>query len=357
MAVVIRTNEYPIYLGKDALEELEAYFKINAFSQYFVLMDENTKSNCWPLLKKEVPFLGEAHIIEIESGEVNKVLDTCSTLWQFLTDKGADRNSILINLGGGVITDMGGFVAKTFKRGMYFINIPTTLLAQADASIGGKLAVDFMSYKNQIGLFGYPNVIIVNPDFLNTLDKRELRSGFAEVIKHGLIQDKNYWNSIQEWSNLDDVEWNFTISKSIKLKKKIVDLDPFENGLRKSLNFGHTLGHAIETFYLGSGQHLLHGEAISVGMIMEAYLSYKRGHLTKEELDVIQDYIFQFFEHYDLSSLDIDVLKKHLLQDKKNKNKNISFTLLKGIGDVLVDQFFEEEDILDAIEYYRNLEV
>ena len=355
MAELIRTEEYPIYIGNDSLEALSAYFKLNTFSSCFILLDEHTAKYCLPILLDQVPFLAAAKVIVINSGEINKTLATCTHIWEELTAGGAGRKSILVNLGGGVITDMGGFAAKTYKRGIHFVNVPTTLLSQVDASIGGKLGVDFNGFKNHIGLFGYPNIICINAAFLKSLPSREIKSGFAEVIKHALIQDKIYWEAIQYITDVSEMEWNSCITRSVGVKKKVVDQDPFENGIRKALNFGHTLGHAFETYLLNTEQHLLHGEAVALGMIIEAYLSNKKGLLSDSDLQSIVSFIIQIYGKANIEGYDWNQLLACMGQDKKNVSNKISFTLLNGIGDVVIDQHFETAAILEAVEYYQSL--
>ncbi|MCL4152909.1 UNVERIFIED_CONTAM: hypothetical protein GTU68_035655, partial [Idotea baltica] len=217
----------------------------------------------------------EYEIIEIESGEINKTIETCVGVWEALSELGADRKSILINLGGGVLTDLGGFVASTFKRGIAFINVPTTLLSMVDASVGGKTGVDLGSLKNQVGVINQPVMVLVIPDFLDTLEERQLESGFAEMLKHGLIKDRQYWDDLKMVSTLSEMKDH--ILKSVEIKNEVVLIDPTEQGLRKILNYGHTLGHAIESYFLASQEKstLLHGEAIAIGMITEGYLSHR----------------------------------------------------------------------------------
>ena len=290
-----------------------------------ILVDENTRASCLPKLTLE-----DTLIIEITSGEENKNLGTCEKIWSVLTENQFTRKSILVNLGGGVIGDMGGFVASTFKRGIKFVNIPTTLLSQVDASIGGKLGIDFNHLKNHIGLFKDPDHVIVNPDFLRTLDQRELKSGFGEVIKHALIYDRDQWGTLRE-NSFENQNWSDLIPKSIAIKNAVVTEDPIENGRRKILNFGHTIGHAIESHFLMTADKLLHGEAIAIGMILEGHLSLQKGWLTEAEFSEINDFIVSSFTLPDhLPKL--DTIDHYLLQDKKNDARGINFSLLKGIG-------------------------
>ncbi|MEO9871719.1 3-dehydroquinate synthase [Ekhidna sp.] len=310
--------------------------------KYAFLVDENTRKHCLHLLDIE-----KDYIIEIESGELNKNLATCESIWKELTHFGFTRKSLLINLGGGVIGDMGGFCAATFKRGISFINVPTTLLSQVDASIGGKLGIDFNGLKNHIGLFQEPNAVIISTQFLETLSERELKSGFAEIIKHSLIRSEDQWNYLQTHS-FEQMEWGDIIPKSIKVKNDVVNEDPKENGLRKILNYGHTIGHAIETHFLNSSTPLTHGEAVALGMILENKLAVKMDLLSEEQSILIEDYIngiYSFPE--DLPGYQI--LKSHLIQDKKNDKSGLRFSLLKKVAQCTYDVLAEEQVLKEIL--------
>lgn len=321
------------------------------YTRIAVLVDENTKSCCYPLIQEQLP----AHeLIEIRSGEKNKVLSTCETIWQAMTDAAFDRKALLINLGGGVIGDMGGFCAVTYKRGIDFINIPTTLLAAVDANVGGKLGIDFNGLKNHLGFFRDPNAVLIDPVFLNTLSQRELRSGFAEVIKHGLIVDRDYFNQVGKLG-LEQSNWNAVIAHSVEIKNSVVQEDPKEGGLRKILNFGHTIGHAIESFYLNSANHLLHGEAIAIGMICEAYLSKKLLGLKEVELKEISDTILQIYPELKISKSDFTAVVKLMYQDKKNIGNFLNHSLLYEIGRATYDIAVDEKDVMDSLFFYLKL--
>ncbi len=312
------------------------------------LVDENTKAHCLPVLELNE---GE-NIIEIKSGEINKNLNTCQNIWEAMTNFGFSRKSILVNLGGGVIGDMGGFAASTYKRGIRFVNIPTTLLAAVDANIGGKLGIDFRGFKNHIGVFNDPSAVIISDVFLKTLPPRELRSGFAEVIKHGLIYDEAYFQTTSSIS-FPEHDWLEVIRKSAEIKGAVVAEDPREKGLRKILNYGHTLGHGIETWYLNNGKSLLHGEAISIGMILEAYMSVKLNLIDQATADQIAEYVKSVFGKYDLPPLE-EILPL-MLQDKKNIGSEISFSLLEEIGKCSFDAKVELEWIEESFQYYRGV--
>jgi 3-dehydroquinate synthase len=260
----------------------------------------------------------------------------------------------MINLGGGVITDIGGFVASTYKRGIDFINVPTTLLAMVDASVGGKTGVDLGSLKNQIGVINEPKSVIVISKFLETLPSNQMRSGLAEMLKHGLIYDKTYWDKLKHLNNLNTDDLDILIKQSIEIKNEIVSQDLKENGIRKALNFGHTLGHAIESYFLESEdkKQLLHGEAIAIGMILESYLSYKLELISKDSYAEIKYIITDIFEKISFNESDIQKILDLLIFDKKNEFGNIQFTLLNKIGESKINQTVDKSLILLAFEDY-----
>ncbi len=301
-----------------------------------ILVDENTLKHCFSKIELKHDIL-----IQIESGEENKTLQTCEYIWSQLTEAGFTRKSLLINLGGGVIGDMGGFAASTFKRGMAFINIPTTLLSQVDASLGGKLGVDFNGLKNHIGIFQDPNHVFVHVGFLKTLPERELRSGFAEIIKHSLIRNKEQWNHLKDQS-FDSLNWEELIPQSIAIKNDVVTIDPKENGLRKILNYGHTIGHALETYFLETSNPLLHGEAIALGMILENKLAEEMGMISEETDQKIEKHIRAFFD-LPAELPNYEKLKEYLNQDKKNDALGIRFSLLEKEGQCTFDVLVEED--------------
>jgi len=326
----IKSDNYSVWIGENSLSKLD----VSGYSKIGILVDENTKEFCLPLLSD----LKKSVIIEIISGEENKNIDTCNLIWKELTKNCFDRDSLLINLGGGVIGDMGGFCASTYKRGIDFIQIPTSLLAMVDASVGGKLGVDFNGLKNQVGLFSNPKSVIINPKFLETLAENELRSGFAEVVKHALIIDKNLWEHLKN-NPFQDLDWEEIIETSVQIKNKIVISDPKEKGERKKLNFGHTFGHAIESYYLQKGTPILHGEAIFMGIILESELSS----LSVSEKNDIKNYILSNFGlPYTPPKSD---LLNFLRNDKKNKEEKINFSLLNIIGDCTINNLFLEDEL------------
>lgn len=335
---------------------LNSYLEKNSKAKIFVLVDENTEQYCLPILIKYLNH--KTTPIQISSGEVFKTLETCQLLWQELIDQGADRYSVLINLGGGVITDMGGFVAATYKRGIRFINIPTSLLAMVDAAIGGKTGIDFKQLKNQIGIFIPPEMTLIYPEFLKTLVPREMRSGLAEVIKYGLIDSPKIWNYIQKMDTNSFKIDPWIIQESVAIKEKIVAQDPTEKGIRKSLNFGHTLGHAIETYFLSKtkSKQLLHGEAIAAGMILAASLSSQTTDFPIEKTRKIARVINKLYAKLNFTPSDIDAMLDLLQHDKKNTNGQLNFVLLKTIGKTELDCQVSEEQIRNAFDFYESFE-
>jgi len=316
-------------------------------------MDENTEKYCLPLLNK---YLFDTKNIKIKSGEQFKTLETVQMIWNELQRLNADKHAVILNLGGGVIGDIGGFCAATFKRGIDFINIPTTLLAMVDSSIGGKTGFDFNGVKNSIGIISDPKAIYIYPDFLNSLPKNEITNGYAEVIKHALIADEYLWeklnkNVIGDWLKLGNL-----ISESIKIKLKVVAKDPFEQNVRKLLNFGHTIGHAIEAYSLKNDtKPLKHGEAVAIGMVCEGYLSRELIDFSNKELKAMSEYILRFFPKYSLKTILSPELISFMYQDKKNTGEEINFTLLKRIGKGSINHVCSEHQIARALNYYDSL--
>jgi len=344
-----------VYFGDNAYQELTTYLKNNTnYSKIFVLVDSNTSEHCLPIFLQNVGVLKDYELIEIEPGEENKNIQTVVGIWETLTDLGADRKSLLINLGGGVLTDMGGFVASTFKRGMKFINVPTTLLSMVDASTGGKTGIDLGNLKNQIGVFSLPEMVVVSSEFLSTLEPRQMRSGLAEMIKHGLIADKNHWELLNDLDNLDLSILDTLIKQSVSVKIKVVTEDPTEQGLRKILNFGHTIGHAVETFYMDTDKMLYHGEAIAIGMIAEAYLSTLKTGFEMEDADKIKKIILEYFPKTEIPKEDFKAILELTKHDKKNVSGVISFSLLESIGSCAYDCYALPQEVEDALSYYME---
>ena len=346
----IDAGGYKVFIG-DIFDELAHWINENPFSRVIIMMDENTRRYCYPVLDEALPALTEkAGLIEIGSGEVHKNLHTCNYLWEKLTYFGADRNALVINLSGGVLSDMGGFVAATYKRGVRFINLPTTLLSMVDASVGGKLGIDYSGYKNHIGLFTSPQAVFVNPVFLKTLPNRELKSGMAEVLKHGLIADKEYFHDVTNQLNTGKVEYQKLLERSVQIKNNIVLQDPHEKGLRKVLNFGHTVGHAIESWSFESGERLLHGEAIAYGMMVELMLSVRYSGLPEKEAQQALGFLKSYFGSLSLGSEVLIPILQKMHHDKKNRDGKLLFTLLSETGKAVYDVAVDENKVVSAME-------
>lgn len=352
----ITANASTIHFNENCYTALNEHLKINNFSKIFILVDENTHRYCLPDFLTELETEAEIEIIEIEAGEIHKTIETCYGVWSSLSDLDADRKSLLINVGGGVVTDLGGFVASTFKRGIAYINVPTTLLAMVDASVGGKTGVDLGHLKNQIGVISTPDLVLIDTRFLKTLPQNQMRSGLAEMLKHGLIQDVNYWNKFKDLSKLSLEDLDTLIYESVIIKKNVVDEDPFENGLRKTLNFGHTLGHAIESYFLSNPnkKDLLHGEAIIIGMILAAYISTKLVQFPEEITAEIKALFLSYYDKVNIDKAEYQSIIDLLKYDKKNHHGNINFVLLENIGSPKIDCLVDEAIIIDAFNYYAS---
>ncbi len=328
--IEINSTNCSIWIGDNSLKKLS---KLN-YSKVAILVDENTKKNCL----NKIPKIKNSVIIEIPSGEENKQISTCNLIWKRLKINQFDRDSVVINLGGGVLGDIGGFCASTYKRGIDFIQVPTTLLSMVDSSIGGKLGIDFDGLKNHIGLFNNPKLVLISPSFLKTLPKNQLLSGFAEVLKYALIYDLNFWNKIHS-TQIEDLNFEEIILTSIRIKNDIVSSDPFDKGIRKKLNFGHTFAHAIESYYINIGNPILHGEAVFMGIILETELSP----LTKRDKNEIKSYILSNFSLPKTPK--ISEIKPYMINDKKNICGKINFSLLEDIGSCSINNLFELNEL------------
>ena len=376
------STSLPSYITFEALEKITSLLQNR---QVAVLVDENTKRDCYLILYKifENAKLPKPLLIEIQSGEINKTLETCSHIWYELTQNQFDRKAILLNLGGGVIGDMGGFCASTYKRGIDFIQIPTTLLSQVDASVGGKLGIDFNGFKNHIGLFQTPSKVWIHTPFLQTVPQNEIRSGFAEVIKHTLIADQKAWKDISEKNsvNKDTLQlqnWNAIVAHSVALKAQVTEADPTEKGLRKILNFGHTIGHAIESYFIEENKKdntehntanttkivFLHGEAIALGMIAESYFSAylckneypNQKFISETDFEEIATYISSLFEDVIIkfrkaiqNKNTVQDILEWAKQDKKNAQNTILTCALEEIGKATFDIPISETQFLKCL--------
>jgi len=348
----INCQKYPIVF-KSPWSRVNEIIDERRYSKIFVLVDTNTSELCLPLLHKEVN--ASLYTITIAAGEDHKNINTCQQIWSSLLNNGADRHSCLINLGGGVIGDMGGFCASTYMRGIDFIQVPTTLLSQVDASVGSKLGIDFMNVKNIIGVFNHPQAVLIYPGFLNTLDYRELRSGYAEVIKHALIQDPQLWKDLQQIVDLKEIDLSGIIYQNVAIKKEVVDKDPYENGLRKILNFGHTIGHAVETVFMKKSSPLLHGEAIAIGMLCEAKIAELKAMISVDHFKNIEAYIKRIYTNLPDKLEDQDKILSLMRKDKKNRDGEILASLLKGIGSCDFNISLSEEDVKLGLNYYNSI--
>jgi 3-dehydroquinate synthase len=358
MMDAISTKNAVVYFNSQVYTELNNYIKTKKPSKIFILVDSNTHDYCLPQFLEQLKSNDVVvEVMEMPDGEDHKTIDICMGVWEALSDYNADRKSLLINLGGGVVTDLGGFVASTYMRGIPYINIPTSLLAMVDASVGGKTGVDLGALKNQVGVINEGEMVGIDTSFLNTLPQNEMVSGFAEMLKHGLIYDKTYWNTLTHLKNLDISDLDQLIYDSVVIKNKVVTEDPTEQGLRKILNFGHTLGHAIESYFLENGDKtpLLHGEAIAIGMILETYISTKVCNLGEGELHTIVEGILKTFSIVDISVDDQAIIIDLLKHDKKNSHGIIKFVLLEAIGQPKIDCVVSNEIILEAFDYYSKL--
>ena len=350
---LILETEYASYvIGNEALEE--SFNKVNQYKRIIIITDENVENLCLPVFRQKLPMLNIDGIITIKSGEENKSLDQLTFIWKELTRLNADRDDLIVNLGGGVVTDIGGMAAATFKRGLQFINYPTTLLGMVDAAIGGKTGIDFEGFKNQVGLFANPKHVIIDPIFLNTLEDKQWQSGFAEVLKYGLIMDRELWQKL-DGNNFNEVaDWNMVIIKAARDKIDIVRFDTLEKGIRKNLNFGHTIGHALESFYLKSDSPVTHGMAIAAGMICEAWLSSEIFNIECIRLKTIVNMLDKNFMRFDFTEDDIPLIMQLMKQDKKVRGNKYYFSLLKKIGKAVHEIEVDNSQIIQSLNFYIN---
>lgn len=343
--------ENNVVVTQNVNEELSSICTELSYDRIFVLMDENTFKYCYSIVADTFP--KEAEHIVIPAGEENKHLQTVSYIWEELNKKGAKRSSLFINLGGGMVSDIGGFAASCFKRGMKVVNIPTTLLSQVDASAGGKTGFNFMGYKNEIGVFSMPEKVIVCPEFLKTLPHKEFISGFAEMLKHALIWDQKYLEDLMAY-DLDNIDYQKIaelVAVSVKIKQEVVEKDPEEKNIRKSLNFGHTIGHAFESYALANNIELFHGEAVALGIIGELYLSAKICGFPEQKLQAISSYINKVYPRLETKDIE-ETLYSLMLHDKKNDAEGVNFTLLNDVGDFVIDNYCNKEQIIEALQQY-----
>jgi len=342
-----------ILLTDNPRQDLQTFLNKKKYSSLAVLVDENTHRACFPIIEASLP---QHAITLVKSGESEKNIDTCMSIWQGMTSYALDRHACMLILGGGVLGDMGGFCAATYKRGIDFILIPTTLLSQVDASIGGKLGIDFDHLKNHIGVFQNPALTLLYDGFLKSLPEAEFRSGFAEVIKHALISDHSVWKEIAS-RRLKDQPIDKLIKHSVEFKAQVTSQDPKEKGLRKILNAGHTIGHALESYRLAKGKKILHGEAIAAGLIAEGYISKKRGYLTEVEFENICSFIVSIYGKVHIGNEELNSIAQLTLQDKKNKDNKILCVLLDGIGKARWDCEISLESVIEALSFYQTVQI
>ena len=333
---------------------------VNAISEcehdrIFVLTDETTQQLCWPKIKN-FKALKDCTPIIIKATDTHKNLDTLAEVWQALSNGGATRHSLMINLGGGMVTDLGGFAASTFKRGIDFINIPTTLLAMVDASVGGKTGINFGGLKNEIGVFSDSRFVIINTQFLDTLDHDNICSGYAEMLKHGLIFDERTWAELVTFDldTPDLSQLQRMVAESIKVKERIVETDPHEHGIRKALNLGHTMGHAFESFAMRRGTPILHGYAVAYGLISELYMSARKTAFPTDRMHQTVRFIRENYGTLNITCDDYPTLIELMHHDKKNTSGIINFTLLGNVGDIRINQTANEEEIKEALDFFRE---
>ena len=359
--------EQRIIISRNFETELATALTECEHDRIFIITDETTAKLCWPKVK-DFCCLHGAHLITIGATDANKTLDSLVHVWKELQEGRATRHSCVINLGGGMVTDLGGFAASTFKRGMNFINIPTTLLAMVDASVGGKTGINFGGLKNEIGVFNDANYVILNTEFLKTLDDKNIRSGYAEMIKHGLISDEKHWAELMNFdlNNPDLHKLASMLGDSVKVKERIVDEDPHEVGVRKALNLGHTFGHAFESFSFeaakesslkgmtGENLPLLHGYAVAFGLIPELYLSAVKMGFPQDKLRQTVAFIRENYGQFTITCDDYPRLIELMHHDKKNTGNEINVTLLSGIGEIHINQTLTEDEVKEALDFFRE---
>ena len=346
-------SKQPIIPASDVAATLRGLFDEMAPDRLFVLADEHTANLCYPLARQAME---SAHLIVIPSGDEHKHVESLCHVWDELSLHGATRHSLLVNVGGGMVTDLGGFAAATFKRGIRCVNIPTTLLAMVDAAVGGKTGINLHSLKNEVGAFYPADAVVVSARFLETLDGPNLASGYAEKLKHGLISTEEHWAKLMQFDlecpDFDELQP--LIMESVHVKEDIVAQDPTEKHIRKALNLGHTLGHAFETLAMRRSAPILHGYAVAWGLIGELYLSHVRAHFPADKLRQTIAYIKEVYGSFDFTCKDYDELYALMQHDKKNLGSDIHFTLLGGIGDVRIDCIATKEEIFEMLDFVRE---
>lgn len=351
---IIEAKHYNVVFGLDAYNVLGEYLNEKAYTNIIILTDVNCNEVCMPYFLAHLPTDVPFEIIEIEAGEEHKNLETCSGVLETMAELGADRNSVVVTLGGGVVSDLGGFVASIYMRGIDSIYVPTTLLAMVDASVGGKTGVDLGGIKNIVGTFTMPKMVVIDVTYLNTLEGRQIKAGYAEMLKHGLIYDQSYFNHLKDISAIDFEDIETLVHHSVVIKNEIVLADPKEKGLRKVLNFGHTIGHAIESYFLTEkpNEIVLHGEAVAAGMIIEGYVSMEMAGLSNDEYEQIRTGIDSIFERVKLTESEVLNVLEWMKFDKKNVNGEIRMVLLPSMGQSVFDINVDKQLIVNAFMQY-----
>ena len=339
----------------DFISELNIAIGDQPAESIFILTDDNTRRICLPALMHSEKLKG-CHIITIPSGDENKNITSALEIWKYLSENGATRKSLMINLGGGMITDIGGFTASTFKRGMRYINVSTTLLGAVDAATGGKTGINFSGLKNEIGVFAPADSVLIPVDFFRTLDDKNILSGYAEMVKHALIDTREEWEKVLKFDleNLDFDKLKTLLETTIRIKERIVEQDPFEANIRKALNLGHTFGHAFESWSYKTDKPVLHGYAVMWGLLCELYLSFVKLDFPKDELLRLKYLIKEYYGTFEFSCKEYDALFELMTHDKKNDSKEINFTLLADIGDIRINQTATQDEIFECFDFYRE---
>ena len=348
-------SKQKVIICHDLKENLNTAVRNCPHDKLFVLVDEHTHQFCLPLIAG-MECMQSAHIITIGAEDIHKNLDTLASVWKELGDHGASRHSLMINLGGGMVTDLGGFAASTFKRGIPYINIPTTLLAMVDASVGGKTGINFNGLKNEIGVFSPAEYVLIDTTFLQSLDSHNLLSGYAEMLKHGLISTTAHWAELLNFdlNNVDYPALQALVAQSVQIKEGIVEQDPFEKGIRKALNLGHTVGHAFESFALETHHPVLHGYAVAWGIVCELYFSYLKTGFPKDKLRQTIQFIKDNYGALAFDCKQYDRLYEFMTHDKKNSAGIINFTLMGEIGDIRINQSATRDNIFEMLDFYRE---
>ena len=348
-------SKQKVIICQNLNEDLHSAIQNCPHDKLFILVDEHTRQLCLPIISG-MECLKDAYIITIGAEDIHKNLETLAYVWTELGDRGATRHSLLINLGGGMVTDLGGFAASTFKRGIQYINIPTTLLAMVDASVGGKTGINFNGLKNEIGVFSPAEYVLLDTEFLKTLDIHNILSGYAEMLKHGIISTTEHWAELLNF-DMNQIDYKVLqelVAKSVKIKEDIVEQDPFEKGIRKALNLGHTVGHAFESLALENNRPVLHGHAVAWGIVCELYFSYYKVGFPKDKLRQTIQFIKENYGVLTFDCKQYDRLYEFMTHDKKNSAGIINFTLMGNIGDIRINQSANKEEIFDILDFYRE---